>query len=53
MHSFGLGVRLDSDIYGVRSGLIPTVSFYDKWYGKNRWSFSTIRSISIGQGEVN
>ncbi len=52
MHSFGLGVRLDSDIYGIRSGLIPTVSFYDKWYGKKHWSFSTIRSISIGQGEV-
>ncbi len=52
MHSFGLGVRLDSDIYGIRKGLIPTVDFYNRWYGKNHWSFSTIRSISIGQGEV-
>ena len=23
-----------------------------KWYGHHRWAFSTIRSISIGQGEV-
>lgn len=52
MHSFGLGVRPAIDIYGVRSGLIPTVSFYDKWYGKHRWAWSTIRSNSIGQGEV-
>ena len=52
MHSFGLGVSPGIDIYGVRSGLIPTVSFYDRWYGKNRWAWSTIRSNSIGQGEV-
>ncbi|MBU0764965.1 MAG: peptidoglycan glycosyltransferase, partial [Bacteroidetes bacterium] len=26
--------------------------FYDKWYGKGRWAFSTIYSNSIGQGEV-
>lgn len=52
MHSFGLGLRPAIDIYGVRPGLIPTVSFYDKWYGKNRWAWSTIRSNSIGQGEV-
>lgn len=52
MHSFGLGVRPAIDISGVRSGLIPTVSFYDRWYGKHRWAWSTIRSNSIGQGEV-
>lgn len=52
MKSFGLGVKPAIDIYGVRSGLIPTVSFYDRWYGKHRWAWSTIRSISIGQGEV-
>ena len=52
LHSFGLGVKLDSDISGIRAGLIPTPAFYDKWYGHHRWAFSTIRSISIGQGEV-
>lgn len=52
MHSFGLGVRPKVDIYGVRSGVVPNVSFYDRWYGKHRWAWSTIRSISIGQGEV-
>lgn len=52
MHSFGLGVPLETDIFGMRPGVIPNVAFYDRWYGKHRWQWSTIRSISIGQGEV-
>lgn len=52
MHSFGLGQRLETDITGLRSGTIPDAAYYDKWYGHHRWAFSTIRSISIGQGEV-
>ncbi len=52
MNSFGLGIRLGVDIPGVRPGLIPTPEYYDKWYGHLKWKFSTIRSISIGQGEV-
>lgn len=52
MHSFGLGKKLETDITGLRSGLIPDPAYYDKWYGHHRWAFSTIRSISIGQGEV-
>jgi penicillin-binding protein 2 len=52
MHSFGLGVRLETDTYGIRPGLIPNPAFYDRWYGKNGWAFKTIRSIAIGQGEV-
>ena len=52
MHSFGLGVSLETDIFGLRKGVIPNVAFYDRWYGKHRWAWSTIRSISIGQGEV-
>ncbi len=52
MKSFGFGVRLETDITGIRSGLIPDPAYYDKWYGHNAWAFSTIRSNSIGQGEV-
>ncbi len=52
MHSFGFGEKLQSDLTGLRSGLIPNAAYYDRWYGKHRWAFSTIRSISIGQGEV-
>jgi penicillin-binding protein 2 len=49
---FGLGQTLASDVTGVRPGLIPNSAYYDKWYGHNTWAFSTIRSISIGQGEI-
>lgn len=50
--SFGLGVRFNSDIPGVKKGNIPDTNFYDKWYGANRWAFSTIYSNSIGEGEI-
>lgn len=59
MHLFGLGEKLLIDIPGVRPGLIPDPNYYDNLfpskkhpYGHHRWAFSTIRSISIGQGEV-
>jgi len=52
MHEFGFGVDLGVDIPSLKKGFIPTVEFYDKYYGKGRWAFSTIYSISIGQGEV-
>ncbi len=51
-HSFGLGERLKIDISGIKSGNIPDLKFYDKWYGENRWSFTYIASNSIGQGEI-
>jgi penicillin-binding protein 2 len=50
--SFGLGVRLKTDISGVGKGFVPDVAFYDKWYGERRWAFSTIYSNSIGEGEM-
>lgn len=50
--SFGFGKKLETDLTGLKSGRIPDTSFYDKWYGKNRWAFSTIYSNSIGEGEL-
>ena len=50
--SFGFGEKLKIDLPNVKPGLVPDVEFYDKWYGKNRWAFSTIYSNGIGQGEV-
>ncbi|MBN2669941.1 MAG: penicillin-binding protein 2 [Bacteroidales bacterium] len=49
---FGLGKKLKSDLPNISSGSIPDTTFYDKWYGKERWAFSNIASNSIGQGEV-
>ncbi len=49
---FGFGVKLATDLPGVKKGNVPDVKFYNKWYGQGRWAFSTIYSLSIGQGEV-
>ncbi|MGM0647703.1 MAG: penicillin-binding protein 2 [Bacteroidota bacterium] len=49
---FGLGKPIGLDLQNVKPGYVPSVDFYDVWYGKNRWAFSTIYSLSIGQGEV-
>lgn len=37
---------------GEKSGNIPSVQYYDRVYGTNRWKFSNIYSLSIGQGEI-
>ncbi len=50
---FGLGSKFeDSDIPDQRPGSIPSRAFYDKVYGKKGWKAITIRSLSIGQGEI-
>ncbi|MBO4740866.1 MAG: penicillin-binding protein 2 [Bacteroidales bacterium] len=51
MLKFGFGQRLGVDLPNVSSGYIPDTTFYDKWYN-GKWTFSTIYSNSIGQGEV-
>ena len=51
--SFGLGQRFtDTDISEQSSGNIPTTAFYDRYFGKTGWKAITIRSLSIGQGEI-
>jgi len=52
MLSFGLGQRLQLDASNLKSGSIPGSALYDRMYGSGRWAFSTIYSVSIGQGEV-
>ncbi len=52
MMSFGLGQRPALDLPNLKGGSIPSVELYDRIYGKEGWAFSTIYSVSIGQGEV-
>jgi len=49
---FGFGKRLNTDLPSIKKGNVPDVKFYNKWYGEGRWAFSTIYSLSIGQGEM-
>ena len=50
--SFGLGSKLGSDFPSELGGNVPTSKYYSKIYGKNGWKFTTIISLSIGQGEL-
>ena len=54
MMRFGFGQKLPIDLprNGMSTGNIPDTAFYNRWYGRERWAFSTIYSNSIGQGEV-
>lgn len=51
--SFGFGHRFDDSDVGYQSaGSVPSTQFYDRYYGKTGWKAITIRSLSIGQGEL-
>lgn len=50
--SFGFGRKLGSDFPSELGGNIPTSDFYNRVYGKGRWRFQTVISLSIGQGEI-
>lgn len=52
IRSFGFGEPLGIDLPNEKGGYIPPSSYYDKIYGRNRWKFSTIYSLAIGQGEI-
>ncbi|WP_234735463.1 penicillin-binding protein 2 [Tellurirhabdus bombi] len=49
---FGIGQKLGIDLPSELRGTLPDVAYYDKRIGKKRWKFSTIASISIGEGEL-
>ena len=49
--SFGFGHRFNTDIPFERPGNIPTRAYYNKVY-RGSWNALTVRSLSIGQGEI-
>ena len=49
---FGLGGPLGIDMSGEKGGDIPSSKLYDRIYGSGHWKYSTIYSLSIGQGEM-
>ena len=52
MLSFGLGQPLGVDLPNEKAGRLPGPGLYNRIYGEGRWRFSTIYSLSIGQGEL-
>jgi penicillin-binding protein 2 len=49
---FGFGTDLGGHLPGARPGLVPDTAYYDGIYGRRSWAYSTIYSISIGEGEL-
>jgi penicillin-binding protein 2 len=49
---FGFGQKLSPELSSEVKGNIPEVALYDKWYTPGHWNAMTIRSLAIGQGEI-
>jgi penicillin-binding protein 2 len=48
----GLGRPTGIDIAGELSGNVPTPSWYDRRYGRRKWSRGVVLNLAIGQGEL-
>jgi penicillin-binding protein 2 len=49
---FGFGEKTGVDIGEEVSGLVPSPQYYDRVYGKGKWTQGYVVSLGIGQGEV-
>jgi len=52
LQSFGFGDKLNIDLPSETPGFLPTVDYYNKYYGKDRWGYLNVISLAIGQGEL-
>lgn len=52
VEKFGLGHEMGVDLPYESGGSVPSSKLYNKIYGEGRWKYSTIYSLSIGQGEM-
>jgi penicillin-binding protein 2 len=50
--AFGIAQSLETDLLEQSKGFLPPYSYFDKYYGKKGWKAITVRSLSIGQGEI-
>lgn len=48
----GLGRLTGIDIAGEVRGNVPTPSWYDRRYGRRKWSRGVVLNLAIGQGEL-
>jgi penicillin-binding protein 2 len=49
---FGFGQLTRFDIGEETAGLIPSTEYYDRVYGKGKWTQGNLVSLGVGQGEV-
>ncbi len=50
---FGFGSKTGIDITEEISGIVPDSAYYDRVYGKNKWTRGFLVSLGIGQGELS
>ncbi|WP_086593332.1 peptidoglycan D,D-transpeptidase FtsI family protein [Hymenobacter crusticola] len=53
VRSFGLDSVLGVDVPREAPGFLPTPAYYDKARRTTNWTYRSIYSLSIGQGEIN
>jgi penicillin-binding protein 2 len=49
---FGFGEKTGFDILEESPGLLPSEEYFDRVYGKHKWTKGFLISLAIGQGEV-
>lgn len=49
---FGFGSPTGIDIAEENSGLLPSTQYFDRVYGRGRWTQGYLVSLAIGQGEL-
>ena len=47
-----MGNKTNLELYSAAKGFLPDKNYFNNLYGRNRWKFSNIYSLSIGQGEL-
>jgi penicillin-binding protein 2 len=52
LNEFGFGRKLGSEFVNELPGLVPSSSYFDRYYGKGSWKALTVISMGIGQGEI-
>jgi len=52
LDEFGFGKKLGSEFVNELPGLVPGSSYFDRYYGKNKWKALNVISLAIGQGEI-
>jgi penicillin-binding protein 2 len=52
LSEMGFGNTMNTEFVNELPGFIPEVTYYDRFYGVNRWKALNIISLAIGQGEI-
>lgn len=52
VNSFGVGVNIGTDLPFEKKGNVPSIEYYDKVFGKNRWYPITLAGAGLGIGQA-